>query len=68
MTREQNKAYECIFLNKKVVLELKYESIPGIFETLTGFNCRHACLECGVVTKSGSYDWKGCPAARNYTV
>jgi len=70
MPRVKNSSYNCPVLNTTVTLELTYASIPGIVETLSGFNCKNACVECGVVTESGlsrKYNWEVCPAHGNIT-
>ncbi|NOS73442.1 MAG: hypothetical protein HOP36_02640 [Methyloglobulus sp.] len=65
MNKPENRNYDCSVLGKKVTLVLEYASIPGVVETLNGFNCKNACVECGVVKispGSQSYNWNNCPA------
>ncbi|MEI7995512.1 MAG: hypothetical protein WCH01_11480 [Methylococcaceae bacterium] len=66
MNRTENINYKCSVLKMQVDLTSTYTNKPGgIEETLVGFNCKNACVECGVVTNNGlskSYDWSNCPA------
>jgi len=56
-----------------VVLNLTYVPSPGSVQAdvITGFDCKSACVECGVIQEtnqnSPKYNWDICPAHQKYT-
>lgn len=70
MTNIENKLFECRKIGEEVTLELVYSSIPSAIKILSSFNCKKACIECGVVSVtnlSKQYNWGACPAYKVFT-
>lgn len=60
----------CSILNTDVLIELGYATINNYDRVVNSFDCRNACVECGVITNNQANnirDWSVCPIYDKYT-
>lgn len=54
----------CEKAGKNVQIEKSFIKKMNIHQVQNGFDCKDACVKCGVVVENGrsrSYNWQNCP-------